>query len=216
MDLSNKSLALLLLAAVVISLGGTLISLQKIDQLTGQQPTDQVTGKATAAGTTNLSIDAAAGCTVDTSVDFGTGAAQAATLTTDTSNPGTFNDCTDGNAVCHGMQLNNTGNTNLTVNLSSDVDGAAFLGGTATAADFQYAVRNGTFGGADGGCFDTTGTTGFLPSYADVPTTNNTICSNLRYEEGQDMITLEYNVTIDTGTPSGDKTATITFDCQQP
>src|SRR4030066_277530 len=64
MDLSNKSLALLLVAAIIISLGGTMISLNKLNEM---GVTGLVPGQVTLAITSNMS------CNVDSNVSFGSG-----------------------------------------------------------------------------------------------------------------------------------------------
>ena len=68
MEISNKTLALLLVAAIVVSIGGTLISLNNVNQgITGH-----VTSNAT--GTTSVNVGAVTTLRFDiSSVDFGAG-----------------------------------------------------------------------------------------------------------------------------------------------
>ncbi|MBN1792648.1 hypothetical protein JW826_03105, partial [Candidatus Woesearchaeota archaeon] len=61
MDLSNKSLSLLLVAAIVISLAGTITTLNRIN--------GGVTGLA--AGNVTLTIGSTEACEVETNVSFG-------------------------------------------------------------------------------------------------------------------------------------------------
>ncbi|MBN2142835.1 hypothetical protein JW711_05905, partial [Candidatus Woesearchaeota archaeon] len=65
MDLSNKSLALLLVGAIIVSLGGTVIVLNDVGS--------GATGFATDSGVVNLSIGDFAACEVQTNVSFGSG-----------------------------------------------------------------------------------------------------------------------------------------------
>ena len=61
MDMSNKSLALLLVAAIVISLGGTMISLNRINEM-------GITGMA--AGNVSVTISTNMSCDVDSNISF--------------------------------------------------------------------------------------------------------------------------------------------------
>ena len=218
MDLSNKSLALLLLAAVVISLGGTMITLTRLDQFQGLQGPG-VTGMQTASGVTNLSIEGAVGCEVDTQVDFGSGPAPSGSdqsLATDIANTN-FNDCTDGAGTnnCKGMELNNTGNVNINVTFNSTANGTTFLSDPAAVeSDFRYFMRNGTYAGLEEGCVNTSGAS-WGGTWTDIPLTQTLICNNLTYTDSNDMMTMEFNVTVSPSEPTGEKRATITFLCGQ-
>jgi len=104
MDLSNKSLAMLLVAAMVISFGSTTLTLNKLRE--GQGPVfvgggadlSDSTAMVAGSGWTAVAITGFTGCNVDTNVDFGTNQTPSSTLTisSDTANTGggvTFNDC---------------------------------------------------------------------------------------------------------------------------
>ena len=200
MDMSNKSLALLLVAAIVISLGGTLISLQKIGE-TG------ITGMAE-SGKINVSVTSNAACKIDSNVSFGSDAAPGSIteLSSNLNNPGSFTDCSGSNC---GMQINNTGNEDLNVNFSS-AQNASFIGGPdVVAADFEFMSRDGDNSGSEGGCQAGTQT------WTDVTTSETVICSNLTPSASADMMTIEYNVTLREDTPTGSKGASITIDCSQ-
>jgi len=205
MELSNKSLALLLVAAIVISLGGTLISLNKLSQ-------QGLTGLA--AGTVVLNVSENMSCTISSNVSFGTSAGQILTivnLSTNGSNSNGFNDCTS-NDACRGMMINNTGNVNVNVTFKSDVNGTTLLGGPgASPASFNYSVANGSNNGALlPGC-----NSGLKTAWGYVNETITTICTNLTATSTNKVMTIEYNATIDANTPTGLKTATITITCAQ-
>ncbi len=204
MDMSNKSLALLLVAAIVISLGGTLISLQKIGE-TG------ITGMAE-SGKINVSVTSNAACKIDSNVSFGSGYPPTAGTYDLSSNidnsafEAGFTDCSGSNC---GMQINNTGNEDLNVNFSS-AQNASFIGGPdVVAADFEFMSRDGDNSGSEGGCQAGTQT------WTDVTTSETVICSNLTPSASADMMTIEYNVTLREDTPTGSKGASITIDCSQ-
>lgn len=68
MDLSNKTLALLLVAAMVISIGGTFLSLQKLGQV--QTPTGYATNNQT--GDVTIAVSSELSVVVnDSTIDFG-------------------------------------------------------------------------------------------------------------------------------------------------
>ncbi|MBW3000772.1 hypothetical protein KY341_02750, partial [Candidatus Woesearchaeota archaeon] len=90
MDMSNKSLALLLVAAIIISLGATIIGLNRLNQL-------EATGMAT--GIVELQVNSTADCRVDTNITFGSSAQPTAqiTISSEKNNagiPSDFDDCT--------------------------------------------------------------------------------------------------------------------------
>jgi hypothetical protein len=210
MDMSNKSLALLLVAAIIISLGGTMLSLNQMSNLGSTK--EGPTGRASSTGDVNLSISQLVECTVESNVNFGTAGKPSGpvTLSTDTDNSGDgFNNCAV-SATCSGMEVNNTGNLDLSVTFNSTKNGTTLLGeAIPSASDFRYYVRNGTASGAATGCSGTLGTAN------NVSLTNNAVCTNLTYIDNNDIITIEYNVSIDQDTPPGSKGATITVTCAQ-
>ncbi|RME31128.1 hypothetical protein D6789_03725 [Candidatus Woesearchaeota archaeon] len=78
MDLSNKSLALILVAAIVVSLGGTLVSMNRLNKLQAPIFTGFATGSDTATGLTNLTIESNLAITINhpssaNRIDFGAG-----------------------------------------------------------------------------------------------------------------------------------------------
>jgi len=221
MGLSNKSLALMLLSAIIISLGGTLISMNKIadfQKVTFFPPQVRgVTGAVTSPGYVNLSLSNVVGCTLDNSaVDCGASTGQKIELSSEVSNTGAgFNDCSSGTTVCTGLQLNNTGNVWVNVTHQSNLNATGLMGGNDVELDdFEFTVKNGTDIGNRPGCFNNSQET-IWTSYINVPLTRTNICRNLTFQETNDQITFEYNVTVISSTPSGTKNATITIECLQ-
>ena len=209
MDMTNKSLALLLVAAIVISLGSTLIGLNKINQGT----TGLVPGLVQVGIATNLS------CTVVTNVSFGSAGQpnQRENLSTENNNVGYgYNDCSTG-TNCIGLQVNNTGNVNINVSYQSTANGTGFLGGiNDNEQSFLTWAKNssgtGTNNTAPGGC-----TQGMMSGNPwQVNNTGITIlCLNLSYQPNRNLVTMEFNVTVDPETPASTKNATITITCLQ-
>jgi len=202
-DMSNRSLALLLVAAIVISLGGTMLSLTKLNDLSG------ITGMAlTGSGQVNVSVEQNASCTVDTSVDFGSGQPQAATIDTDSDNTAYgFNDCSaNADTTCGGIIVNNTGNRLLNVTFSSTKDGSEFLGGTSLDNQFQYKIDDAEI--ENNACEDPGSS-----SYTNVPTTATKLCNILNYTTDRNTILMDFQVEIKPDTPPGTKTTTINVNC---
>jgi hypothetical protein len=210
---SNRSLALLLVATIVISLGGTLISLNKLNQF-------EITGLV--AGIVNLSIGTTAACNVDTNVSFGSGTPTTAiVLSTNADYGGVaagFQDCSNVASPCYkGMQINNTGNVNLLVNFTSDKNASTLQGDSSPLTYFQYYIVNGTLKGGGTGSAGCTNVTNNLGANGTVVTTTSmTICNNLSYINGYDIVSIGYNLTINETTPkTGQKSAAITINCGQ-
>lgn len=150
MDLSNKTLGLLLVAAIVISIGGTIISLNKLD---GVSTTGYATNNET--GTVTLTVPEALSIVLnDSDIDFGT-----CTLNTtrgynfvDSLRSGTtYNnaECTLPNGFPDYIIIRNDGNVNANVSLRTNTNGSTLFndGGSSMA----YQIDNGTSPGCAGG-----------------------------------------------------------------
>jgi hypothetical protein len=212
MDLSNKSLALLLVAAIVITLGGTLVSLSRLNEL-------GITGGATSGvGQVNLTVSSNASCTVSTNIIFGSARPTANTsISTDFANnvgwDGTL--CNGAsNASCTGLIINNTGNTLLNITYNTSKLGPAFLDSQHTNASFRYMVDN-TEGGA--GCTGTLGPVAWTTVLNNATATGNTsaLCNNLNYLPAPNAIIMDFNMSILQNITSGAKTTDITITCTQ-
>ena len=127
-DVTNKTLVYLLMIAIVVSLVGTLVSLSKLGEL-------GITGMATntSSGEVNLSITGA--CSVSmtggNNISFGSGAVSGSPCILNTSAGTKSGGCGTGiNAVTHGINFTNDGNQNISLNISSNVTAANFIGGS--------------------------------------------------------------------------------------
>ena len=146
MEDTNKTLALLLVAAIVVSLGGTIISLDRIGQLS-------ITGFATSnqTGIVQFNITSATTLTLTQStIDFGNGFVNSTcnncTMWTNSSTSGT----NYSNATCclgewypldsdadTGIYFKNQGNTNLSIQLNFSANASAFIGSSSPDPKFQ-------------------------------------------------------------------------------
>ncbi|MBN2459022.1 hypothetical protein JXB28_01955 [Candidatus Woesearchaeota archaeon] len=217
---SNKNLALLLIVAVVISLGGTLMSLNKIGQIEELRklplPVRQ-TGMAAYVGNVSLTITSNASCVVSNNVSFGTAGqpSDSVNISTNADNTGEgFSDCTLAN--CTGIEINNNGNVNLLVNFTSNVNATGLLVSQSdlTDNDFMYKVKNGTDAAARPGCIEYD-----LPEWSSINNSESGeasyICGNLTSGDTADTVTMEFNVTLEPDVVAGTKTAILTINCIQ-
>ena len=143
MEISNKMLAWFVVAAVVVSIFGTVISLNKLNK------TNSLTGFATSntTGTANVAITTQTVLRfVISAVDFGSGQINTSggyyncTMGINDSNPGTIiksAGCIGFNTtVGSTFQLQNAGTTYLNVTLNFSKNAADFIGGTPVPPSF--------------------------------------------------------------------------------
>ncbi len=197
-DISNKTLALVLVAALAVSLVGTLLSMNRLNTLTGF---------ATSTGTSNLTLVSTSAISFAiNNVDWGTGSVNASdvthnyTCTLDTL--GTKTGCVNFTTVTQGLVLENTGDTNLNVTLKSDKTPTQFIG---TGATFQWKIAENETGSCNGTLGQTTFTT--------VSTTDTNICTVLLPQIATNSLKIDLNVTIPLAVMSGGagaKLATLT------
>ena len=228
-DVSNKTIFALLVATVVISLGGTYISMSAVNNKLGSlgfTPTAPITGLA-------LIPNATASVTIqhfssirfsDSSVAFGsgnvntTGGFTKCALSTVYTPRGcvSFNDVTDG------FTIENDGNSNLSVELRSNVTAAQFIGGSSPLFLWNVTVNEA------GSCVNVSGSdrTAVQPNtslscsspasgntsncgadFEAVSTSNKNICPSLLFLDSSDTLDIDINITISEDAPTGSKLA---------
>lgn len=178
MDISNRALAMFLLAAIVVTLGGTIVSLNKLDAVstTGFATTDTGNVSVTVGSTTSITLDN------NFDYNFGTCTPSTSVLThVNTHNTENSSICTgsDGNQP---LYVRNDGNVdvNVTINASQvgEAQGGNFLdlGGSGTSAIYFNSSNQ---GGASPGAAGCSGTT--QASWQVFATTNTMylVCSTL-------------------------------------
>jgi len=203
MEISNKTLALLLVAAIVVSIGGTLISLNNVNQgITGH-----VTSNAT--GTTSVNVGAVTTLRFDiSSVDFGAGSVNTS---------GGFNNCTmwiNGTTTitqtgCTGFNttningafvIENAGTTYLNVTLNCSKNASTFIGGTSPA--FQFVISNNN----TGSCVSGINYTG----WTDAAISPVNICTNLTPSKPNSTMLIGVQVRIPQDSLTGSQSAIFT------
>ncbi len=200
MDISNRSLALILLVALAVSLFGTFTALNKIQKL-------GITGAATSdTGTATLNISTTQSITFTTnSVDWGTGGINttAGYTTCDLYTDGTSNSagCYGFNTVTQGLVIENNGNQVITnLALRSNVSATQFIG---TGAVFEWKLSNNEANSCPGGNLSDT-------TWTAVSTTDKTICTYFDYVDSQDTLKVDLHVQIPYTASSGIRQAKLT------
>lgn len=186
-DISNKALAMVLVAAIVVSLGGTMVSLNKLDGIGG------ITARAFDVGVTNITIESDVSVIFTTiSVDFGSGFANESTcdFNTDGINPSTpacanSSDERGFNTGLSPLVIENIGTIDAQLNLSFDSDAADFLGGTTPG--FWYKMEE-LEGGSCTGLQNTAWTV--------VPDAADAIVCNTFEATGTDTLNIHFNLSI--------------------
>ena len=130
MDISNKSLALILVASILISAGGTFTALIKLDQLRGARI---ITGFATTGttGLTNVTVTSQIALSaIYNFINFGGGFANGSTCRLNSTGAGSLGNCTTFRDANESIVVRNDGNSNLSINVSFDKTNASWIGGT--------------------------------------------------------------------------------------
>jgi len=218
MDISNKALSMFLLAAIVVSLGGTIVSLNKLGSIstTGYATTDTGTVQLTVAESVSITTNDA-----DT-VNFGTCTPYpAATTIINSENGSNTSGATAG--ICtmplgiQNISVRNDGTVNANVNISaSDVGENAgtgsFLAATPDASDIAYKATNASRQGtSSGGCSQATVSFG---QYINFTTAGQSefLCGNLTWgTDTANSIVTDYEIVVPSNVPAQAASVTITF-----
>lgn len=233
-DVSNKTLAFLLVMTIVVSLAGTFITLSVVNSrfvaqggvpLTGMAVVPNATATLTVQGSSSISFTQA-------TINFGSGSVDTeggftnCTLSSKAAPYGTNSGCVSFSAVSTPLTVENDGNTNLTVELRTNVTAMQFIGidsakflwnvsvaeagscvnTTAVTPNVQYPVVEpntsaqcqgaGTDGGTDCGT-----------EFENVSNTDKVICPRLLSEDSRDSLNIDINVSIPLDAPLGVKLA---------
>lgn len=199
MSVSNKTLSILLLAAIVVSLGGTFISLNRLGTLpmTGYQAFGE-----NATGTINLSVQERVEITLENrSIDFGDCQLKPGALGLLVNTEGdedTEDYCSGFNdSTVHPITVQNTGNVNvmvmIEVNDTDNQNGGGFLDISTTSANsrFEYKTENHT---VDAGCIgDLSAGLDYL-SFTAIDNPIHTGCSDLQPNNGADKFITQFQL----------------------
>ena len=213
-DLSNKSLAVFLLAVMVISLGGTFLVLNRIGS-------SSITGYASSvSGTVNLSVSQSVSITTTDGnlVNFGTclpssGNGVTTNVTSDVLEQ-TGTACTG--FTQSNISVRNDGNVNASVTINASAVGkadnasGAFLSSTSAKSSLMYKSTNAGRLTNLGGC-----TGGTVGSYAPFTQAGYgyPICTNLRTGPvgGDNSLVVDFKIVVPNDAPTGAASSTIGF-----
>jgi len=176
----NNILMILAIIVIGVALFNLGITINKVRDLTGY---------ATSTGEANLTIESAASVnfSID-SINWGNGYVNTSFLNATLNTEGVMTGV-DWNTITSGLLLENLGNTNVTVNLSSSKNSTDFIGGAGPSFKWKV-VENET-----NSCQGATNIT----SYTDVTVATQLACDNLGYILTKNAleIDLELNISSD-------------------
>jgi hypothetical protein len=217
-DISNKTLAGFLFIATIVSLGGFILTFNTLDGLSGRATTD--------TGTSNFSINSTLSVAFTTnSVEFGAGVVNATgshNCTLNTSGPGMLDgaanpvggpDCVGFNATIDPLRIQNQGTQNVTLNISFNATGAAFITGTTPSLSFR-ATPNET--GACGNASSLMLNGAMTP--VTVANTNYSICNSTGFgwQSSNRTLNIDLGIKIPQDANPGAKRITITAYASNP
>ncbi len=206
MEMSNKSLALILVLSVAVSLFGTFYSISRMPTPVAAPPTGYA---ASDTGQTNFTIQSDIQIVFTTSqINFGTGAVNntdgAPTIcencTLNSEGTRLYN-CSGFNVVNTGFRIENQGNLNVSLNISSNETVAQFVGGNSTVRAFQWKMEENETGACGAGLAPGT--------YSTVTVTNTTACTDFK-TGAANTLNMEIQIRIPQNASTGTRDATIT------
>lgn len=212
-EISNRGLAVLLILAIVISIGGTLISLNVIG--TG------ITGYAISqSGTAMLNIEGLVQITLtDGSINFGTCDLSSSLVLTYDSNStqnqsleDPTSQCTFPDGVPDVFTLENSGNENVNLTINSDTSAADFINAPGSSLKtFAFAGMERITTG-ENGCVE-----GLRTSFTNFTeaSTEYLLCNNFTTAADSDEIDIAFRVTLPPDAASGQRTAIITITAEK-
>ncbi|MBN1543846.1 hypothetical protein JW898_00110 [Candidatus Woesearchaeota archaeon] len=212
-EISNKTLATLLVVAIVISLAGTFFAMRGVSQVT-----NVISGAQTASGTAKVNITEQLSISmVENLVDFGAGNrlttlavdSECNLTSADNAVPDCWNDTGSNYAGVHDFKIMNDGNLNANVTVTSAKDPTEFfttcagsgtiLGGTP---DYQFkSLASATENGCLSGTVDT---------FTSFDKSAQLICTNLTFTDGTDKMNVSIRLQVPAG-PAGVCTDAVTF-----
>ena len=207
MDISNRTLAVFLLAAIVVSLGGTIVSLNRLNSITGYA--------GSAFGNVSLSVGGTLSITtVDNPLlNFGS-CSPISGFQSIINSVGGANTTT----VCaaysvDNISVRNDGNVHANVTISANRTGAAhggdFLNSVTGVSAFAYRTTKNGYAPYTNGCVGDVS----LATYANFTSTvaNYTACSNLTAGGTNNSFITDFQIVVPYDAPQGQSDVMITY-----
>lgn len=215
-DVSNKTIVGLLLVALVITVVGTLVSIEKLG---GQYA--QLSGAATGTGTTSLEVEAGAGINInDSTASFGSGYVSPGNDSAYVYTNGTFNGSwtnTSTNATNGWIEIFNLGNVNVNLSVTSDKSNSeVWLCGTSCAATNVATLEVLAEEFEVGSCSDFNISNTFANTTFQTvlnTTANNTVnlCEYLKNTDATDDLKISFRAIVPKDATIGGHVTTLTF-----
>ena len=198
------TIAVLAVAASLIATGFTYFSLVNLAA--------QISGYATSTGQANLTVESQASINFTKSfVNWGSGmlnpGGTAASLTTfETNNVSGGNWTLSG---AGGLQIENIGNINISLNLTGAKTAVQFIGGTNSV--YKWNITNVEVGSCINGTAASSGNLDLNTFHnVNISIGASIVCPTFRFETGNDLIRIDFNLTIPEDSLTGALTDTIT------
>ena len=203
-EISNKTLAILLIAAIVISLGGTLISLNRLARIKVPIITGLYGLPEEAIVQLDITSLVQVNFTTDT-INWGSGIISSNYCVLNSYDAAIGSNCSGFTPNTAGLVLENIGNKNVTLNITMEKDAASFIGGTSPVC--QWNVSELDSGSAPGlaltaGAWQTCGTTAVVVC--------NSTGNGFLAADAADTLQFDVRVEIATDALSGSKTNVMT------
>ena len=202
-EISNKMLVAFILIAMVVSVGGIVTSLVRLQDFFVQIAGAGIYGEVniTVGSSTSINVTIA-------NVTWGEGNVNGAKTVASVN---TVGEVKDGNwtAITGGMKVENIGTNNVTLDFRGTKTAALFIGGGAGATpDPQYLFNISDKESANNNtCVHNNTYEAFYP----VNTTNLRICLGFDWRSGSDEILIGFNLTIPEDSKTGNLNDTVVF-----
>lgn len=211
MDISNRALAMFLLAAIVVSLAGTIISLNKLEGTS-------TTGFAT-SGTGNVSLNIQSQLSITTAdsalINFGACTPLSGTEAVVASTGGANTSICGGFAVGgadSNISVRNDGNVNANVTIKPDklgkAQGGTFLDSTSGTSAIAYKTVGGGISPYANGC-----QSGLVSSYKNFTSTSTAVaaCANLTSGATANSFLTHLQIIVPYDVATGQQDVTLTY-----
>lgn len=213
-EVSNKTLAILVVAAIVVTLGGTMLVLRSGPsvQLTGLVTSQEGTAKINVSTVVDIELE-------DTVIDFGTGHVNDSALDhncimnteqgpIDTTES---NDCLgDWNSITDYMWIQNEGNVPISLTVNSGLDASGFITGSSPSFQVKSVVDSTDANGPGDDSTASCSAGAALDTYSELGG-DVTLCDSLGYEDSGDELVMYAKATVPSDAATGSRTTTWTF-----
>ncbi|MFH1064362.1 MAG: hypothetical protein V1729_04740 [Candidatus Woesearchaeota archaeon] len=208
-DLSNKTLTIIVIITLAVAFSSTMLFYSKFkgDKLTAAATTDQAVARL------NITSRASINFTIS-SVDWGSGYVNETVYYCQLNTEG-LNDpgnCTNFTTVSEGLRIENDGNRNVQLNISTNNTAAQFLGGTGPLYQWKFGFNESDSCGSAGvGSTCVTNASALnYQSYTTTPTTSVEVCPCFRSDNTNDVLNLELQLRVPSDSFTGLRESTIT------